>query len=161
MAFVELEDVLAAKLNASVGAVVHKEANQITSADAAFSDDDDILWDVVAGAAYSMKAYIIYETSDVPDIKFGWSAPSGGSLLWNGYGYSAASAHQNFGNEATSGPVVFGGSSPGNPRLARLTGYLTVGDQDGLLKLRWAQNVNDAADTAVLAGSFGILRRIV
>jgi hypothetical protein len=160
VSFVEREDVLASKLNMSVGSVVHKEVNQIVNSTAAFANDDDILWDVVAGAVYAMKAYIIYETSDVPDIKFGWSVPAGASLSWNGLGFSGASVHLNFGNESASGPVVYGGSVVGTPRVARLTGYLTMGDSDGRLQFRWAQNVNDAADTGVYAGSFGILKRI-
>lgn len=155
------EDLQAPDLNAAVGVLAYKDVDQSVTNSTVLVADESILWDLAATAVYGLNAWIVYLSEDTPDIKFGWSLPAGASMLWHGTGYSIASAFQAFGNSDPSGGASsFGGSGSGAARVARMTGTVLMGDTDGSLNLQWAQFVANAATTSVLAGSFGVLRRI-
>lgn len=155
------DDLRAPELNIAVGAVAYKDIDQSVTSSTVLVSDESIGWDVLAGALYHLTAHLMYLTEDTPDIKFGWSIPSGAAMVWNGTGYSTGSVHQNFGNaDPSAGATSFGGSGGGTARVARATGTLLMGDEDGELRLQFAQNVSNAATTTVLQGTFGVLRRV-
>lgn len=161
MLFEQDDDVRASVLNAAVGVLAYKDIDQTISNRTVLVNDEAIRWDVRAGAVYVMRASLVYESADIPDIKFGWSLPSGASMSWNGTGFSTGTVYQNFGNgDPSAGTTNFGNSQPGSPRVARCSGTITIGDEDGAVQLTWAQEQADAASTSVLAGSFGVLQRI-
>jgi hypothetical protein len=160
MAFNVDDNLRAPALNAAVGVLQAKDIDQTVNNSTVMRLDETLVWDLLAGAVYSLAATVMYLTTDAPDIKLGWFTPADSFMLWNGSGISGASVHTNFANAAPLGASVFGGSDGTTARVARVTGTVVMGDTDGEMGLAWAQNVATAADTTVLAGSFGVLRRI-
>lgn len=159
--FATNDDLRAPELNAAIGVLAYKDADQSMVSSTVLVSDESIVWDVVAHALYIMSGCIMYLSEDTPDIQLGWSIPGDAAMAWSASGYSTGSVYQNFGNaDPTAGATSFGGSGAGASRAARVMGSLATGDEDGELALRWSQNISDAATTSVLAGSFGVLRRI-
>lgn len=159
--FATNDDLRAPALNAAVGVIAYKDVDQSMTNSTVLVSDESIVWDLLAHTLYILTARLIYQTQDIPDIQFGWSMPGDAGMTWSASGFSTGSVYQNFGNaNPASGPTSFGGSGDGSSRVARVMGSIATGDEDGELALRWSQNVANAAVTTVLAGTFGVLRRI-
>jgi hypothetical protein len=159
--FATNDDLRAPALNTAVGVIAYKDINQSVTNSTVLVSDESIVWDLLAHALYVITARIHYNTEDVPDIQLGWSIPGDSNMVWSASGFSTGSVYQNFGNaNPAGGPTNFGGSGDGSNRVARIAGSIATGDEDGELALRWSQNIANAATTSVLAGSFGVLRRL-
>lgn len=156
------DDLRSPALNIAKGVVVVKEDDQSVTNSTAIQTDDSIVWDVVAGNVYLFVANVMYVTVDAADIMIGWTAPAGASVRWNGTGYSAGSAYQNFANAdpIAGGPTSFGGSDGSAARVARVTGTIETADEDGEFNLVFRQFVANAATTTILAGTYGVLKRL-
>lgn len=155
------DDLRAPALNAAVGVLAYKDIDQSIASSIVLQADESIVWDVVAHALYILKATIVYNSQDVPDIVLGWTIPGDAAMAWSASGFGTGSVYQNFGNaDPTAGATSFGGSGAGAARAARAIGSIATGDEDGEVRLQWGQNISDAATTSILAGSFGVLRRI-
>ena len=155
------DDFRAPAFNAAVGVVAYKDITQTVANSTVLVGDESIVWDVVGHALYVLKAFIVYLSEDVPDIVLGWSIPGDAGMAWSATGFSTGSVLLNFANaDPSTGATAFGGSGDGAARVAWASGSLATGDEDGEVRLQWAQNIADAANTSVLAGSFGVLRRI-
>jgi hypothetical protein len=155
------DDLRAPELNAAIGVIAHKDVDQSVVNSTVLVSDESIVWDLLRNGLYILTARLIYKTEDIPDIQFGWALPGGAAMAWSASGFSTGSVYQNFGNaDPAGGPTSFGGSGDGSSRVARVMGSIATGDEDGELRLRWSQNVANAATTTVLAGTFGVVRRI-
>lgn len=161
MAFDTNDDLRAPELNDAVGVLAYKDITQTVTNSTVLVGDESIVWDLVADALYIMKAVIAYLSEDTPDIALGWTIPGDAAMAWSAAGYTTGSVHLNFSNaDPTTGATAFGGSGAGAARAAWATGTISTGDEAGEVRLQWAQNIADAANTSVLAGSFGVLRRV-
>lgn len=159
--FTTNDNLRAPALNAALGILAYKDVDQSVTNSTVLVSDESIVWDLLADALYILTARLIYKTEDIPDIQFGWSLPGGAAMSWSASGFSTGSVYQNFGNaNPAGGATSFGGSGDGSSRVARVAASIATGDEDGELALRWSQNVANAATTTVLAGTFGVLRRI-
>lgn len=120
---------------------------------------DDLTVPVVAGGIYEVDAHLIYSTDAAADLKLGWSYPASSTMEWVADGLitsSTPTAGQVTGSRiAINGTAAMGGVDGGlgariitNPK-----GYFVAG-ADGNLSLTWAQNVINATDSTLYAGSF-------
>lgn len=154
------EDLRAPDLNDAVGELRAKELDQSVNNSTTLILDDALVWDLVAGAVYSVTANVMYVCLAAADIKFVWFTPANASMLWHGTGINAGSVHANFANSGALAAQAFGGSDGSTARVARLTGTVITTDTAGEMGLAFAQNTANASDSTVLGGSFGVLRRI-
>lgn len=134
-----------------------KTVNETVNNSAALQNDDALFVAVVANAVYDVKLVLHYTSGTTPDLKIGWTAPSGATMVWGGYLFSTASAFTATGNNAVGTVVALGGL--GADVSAVFDGTVVTSTTAGTLQLQWAQNTANASDSTVYAGSFLELRR--
>lgn len=119
-----------------------------------------------ANAVYYVELYAHYATTSAADNKFDWTAPTGAVLLRAVTGASFSASETNldnvtgrFGVHGITTAVGYGDRNGSNQAAALETAIVTTQD-DGVLRLRWAQNTSTAADTSVNALSFMVVTRL-
>ena len=108
-------------------------------------DCTDIALEGLANSVYAVHLELAFNSGSTPDIKFGWTGPSGATLVWN-IAFVAGHATLAIGDTlviATSGEQRVG-----------LRGTVTFAATPGTLQLQMAQNVTDAGDTIVREDSY-------
>lgn len=130
-------------------------------------------WSDVAGLSvqvesqsrYALEGYIAYDSSTAADIQFAIMAPRGASGSWGfmplwitaggggtGDVFAARTLGINNAGDADAFREVAAGT--GGSTMCSVQGYMVTGPQDGVLQLRFAQNVITASATQVRAGSW-------
>lgn len=112
---------------------------------------------VVANATYEMRCSIRYTTNSTADIKFGWTYPSGLTMIYGGVGYSTAEVFQSFHGQTETTTPGLGGVAAA---ALLLFGRVIVSSTAGTLQLQMAQNTLNASNTIVEPGSLLTLTRI-
>jgi hypothetical protein len=103
---------------------------------------DALEFEALANKKYMVFASLHFDSGATPDIKFGWSVPSGAAGNWN-------MQHDNVQNGLGSTDAV---SCSGNDSTMLHAG-IVIGGTAGTVKLQFAQNTADASDTDLMAGS--------
>lgn len=126
-------------------------------------NDNELLLSVEANAQYLLTMMLIYSSGSTPDIKLGWSGPSGATMNWvpHGIGSSVGTLTGDiFTQSQNIGSTPALGGPAGLTSVAHVVGHLTVSTTAGTLQFRWAQNTADPSDTNVLATSWMRLERV-
>jgi len=137
--------------------VKRKTANESLNTNTTLQNDDHLVWAVVANAVYLLDLCLIYNTSAVPNIKIGFTFPSGLTMTYGGV-YVNTSGGLTVGQFNQASTPAFGGLAADTPQ--RFAGVVRVGGTGGNLQLQFAQNTSNAAATALQADSFGVLTRV-
>jgi hypothetical protein len=142
------------ELTALLPIFAYKLFDETVNNTATLQNDDELLATVKASATYEVFCHVFFNSGTSPDIKFGWTGPSGATLDWT----SVDPFNTSWAKKSISGSIAIGTS--GANESALLIGVLIVSTTAGTLQLQWAQNGAIASDTSVLAGSYLRLRRV-
>lgn len=121
---------------------------------------------VAAGCTYAVDATIFYSAHQDVDLKIQWSGPAGATLVWHGdclpTGSTGTTGTTIYDAQNIGSTYVPGGPDTGNATIMtlRVTGTLVVAGTAGTFGLTWAQNVSNAVQTFLRAGSRLRLERI-
>ena len=146
------DPVLVVQHYASAPIGVRKTATQTTSADTTTDDDSELAVSLAADSVYDLHGVIFASsTSQVPDIKVAFTAPTGATIDIAVVPSSAEQAEllQTSNSNSDAIPV------PSNqPIVIEVMGTVKTSGSSGLLKFQWSQNQSDAAAVGVLRGSY-------
>lgn len=144
-------------------AYAYKPADTARQSTTTAADDPHLSVAVKAGGVYRVSVDLYYLTSATADLKIGFSAPAGSTLIWSGdcppSSASGAGVSPNRAATALANTVTAGGVAA-TQLCARPVGLLTAA-ANGWLTLQWAQAVSEAVDSTVLAGSCMRVERIL
>lgn len=115
---------------------------------------------VVASHVYRLKGRILYTAAggnSAGQIKIGWTAPAGSTLLWSNIGLVVHGAASVSGSATFDGGTLSDARSFGAANASvcciDVDGILTVGGSGGNLQFQAAQVASSATATVVKAGS--------
>ncbi len=128
--------------------LVVSQSDQVVNNTTTLIDHDELFMDLRINTTYAFYITLIYDSGTTPDIKMGWTVPSGTSMAWQGLG---------FGNGQTAlfetGIEVPNGGGAGAPMVISDGGRIITGSTAGFLQMQFAQNVANVSDTKVLQGT--------
>lgn len=135
-----------------------KTANETVNAVGALQNDDELFVAVEASCVYHMELRISYTSGTTPDLKIGWTYPTGTTIRWSGVDSDTAGAVRITGNlTETSTPAICGS---GADLMAVYTGMVITGVNAGTLQFQWCQNTSTGSNSTVYAGSFLTIKRV-
>lgn len=151
----------ASTLNALItevrGVYARKTANETVNNSSTLQNDDHLFVAVAANAVYDWKLVLHYNSGTTPDLKVGWSVPSGSTMVWGGYIADTSGAVTSVANLSAATVQAIGGTGAANYQF--FTGMIATSTTAGTLQLQWAQNTTNLSDSIMLAGSELILIR--
>lgn len=116
-------------------------------------DDDELTFSIGASEKWAFNMCLIYRSGTTPDFKLQWSLPSGCSIFYQQDDVAEA-AFTEVDNYTISGA----GASTSS--IASFYGVILNGSTAGNITLQWAQAVQNASDTKVMAGSYIIATKL-
>ena len=125
--------------------IVRKTVDEIVNNSNVLQDDDELKLAVGANEVWFFLLSLLINSSTVADIRIEFSVPSGCTLLWT----SNVTTEHHYNEEITQ--LLAGYDADSISRF--MTGFIMNGSTTGNLQLRWAQNVQEASDSKVLANS--------
>ena len=128
------------------GLVIFKTVNEVVNGSTTYQDDDELFIPVLANERWVIDAHILVDSGTTPDMKFKWTVPSGTVINWERVHLGGAPL-------LAAGERVESGAGVGTVRLLEYRLIVNVGSTAGNIQLQWAQNVSDASNTTVFAGS--------
>jgi hypothetical protein len=150
--------VLSALMAERMPITARKTTNETVNAVGALQNDDELFVAVEASCVYHMELRISYTSGTTPDLKLGWTYPTGTTIRWSGVDADSAGAIRTTGNLLeTSIPVICGSGGDLN---AAYTGMVITGVNAGTLQLQWAQNSATGSNSTVYNGSFLTIKRV-
>lgn len=135
---------------------VRKTADEFINNDAAFSDDTHLVITPAINTNYILTGMIFVDSNATPDFKYEFGGPSSGASIkvGAGGGRSATSVSVNFNTTTAFNQSKFYPVANTNTHLIWLSGIVTIGSTAGDIAFRWAQQLSNAAQTTVQAGSW-------
>jgi len=141
--------------------IIQKLTNTDRNSTTTLADDPDLTTTLEANARYFIEIELWYAATNASGgIKTAWTVPSGvtGNRSALGLADSVSNAvpegSGRFGVHAFTTAVAYGDrASSTNLIVAKECSMLTTSTSSGTLALQWAQNVSDAANCRVAAGS--------
>jgi hypothetical protein len=122
----------------------YKASTETVASSTTLQNDDDIVIAVAANSVYHFELDMTWFADASPDIKYGWSVPSGATMQWsNGSAVGGATT-------LTEASVK---TENGGTKLTRIRGEITTVGTAGNLQFQWAQNSSHATGTQVKAGT--------
>lgn len=150
--------VLSALMTERMPITARKTTNETVNAVGALQNDDELFVAVDASCVYHMELRISYTSGLTPDLKIGWTYPTGTTIRWSGVDSDTAGALRITGNMIeTSTPAICGS---GGDLCADYTGVVITGVNAGTLQFQWCQNTSTASNSVVYAGSFLTIKRV-
>lgn len=134
------------------GQVIYKPSDQTIST-LTLTNDSSLVLPVQASAVYFFGMCFTYQggTAGSSDFKWGWSVPTGTTML---YGRLCTPVSGSFGFFKTiQSDVVTGTSSGSGLVTALLVGSITTSTTAGNVQFQWAQNSGTVVSTTVKGGS--------
>lgn len=138
--------------------VARKTADETVNNSSALQNDDVLAAAVVASATYTFLLVVHHNSNATADIKFGWTVPTGTTMVWGDVIVNTAGSLTVAANLTQSSVQAIGGTAGDSFQAFR--GVIIVSTTAGTVQLQWAQNTADVSNTKVLAGSYLILTRI-
>lgn len=142
------------KLDSVIVKRIYKSADETVNNSAVLQNDDALFFAVTANEVWSFAIHLPFRSGTTPDIKFGWTVPTGATMLWDHHtGYDG-------------GPFIESSVWPQQGAGAATTttvsfwGNVFVGANAGNVQLQWAQNTANASDTKVLKGAHIIAHKL-
>lgn len=133
------------------GVYARKTADETVNNSTTLQNDDHLLVSVAANAVYDFKLILHYNSGTTPDLKVGWSVPSGTTMVWGGYIADTTGAVTSVAALTQTSVQAIGGS--GSNIYQFFSGVVVTSTTAGTLQLQWAQNTLTASDSKILAGS--------
>lgn len=135
--------------------VVHKTLNESVTSSTVLQNDNELAFAVVAGSTYVFELWLIlFSTSATPDVKVGFTFPTG-TMAFGAFGGDPTINFQ-ANSGATSGTTVqpLGVAVSASPvaQNALIKGSF-VCTVSGTVQMQWAQNTSDATAMTIKAGS--------
>ncbi len=124
--------------------IVRKTSDETVNNSDTLQADDELIMAVASNQVYKFSMFVLINTGTTPNIKFGWTYPSGTTIRWGNSSYLTMDRIE------TSIHMIIGGT--GN-RFSEFMGVIIVSATAGNVTLTWAQNTADVSDTKVLANS--------
>lgn len=141
---------------------VRKTADDVITADATLSDDDELFVALGANQVWLIEIGLLYRAATTADFAVSLNNIVGAtSRLGLIGGASGVSSSSGDGQWAGDSAGTFGGAGVGQTMLAQLKGIYRTAGSSGTLKLQWAQGVSDASNTTLRADSYMLARRVV
>ncbi len=139
----------------------YKSANEIVNNSAVLQDDNHLIMAVAANEVWEFAINLWYDSGTTPDLKVGFTIPSGATLRWTSMGDNA-SAGAITGGDAIDGSATqaFFGAGLADFRHGLIVGVILNGATPGNLTMQWAQNTQNASDTTIYSGSSLVAHRL-
>lgn len=150
--------ITAAQLEALVPKIKIKVADETVNNSATLQNDDELLFPVSASTNYILRGRIVFNTGATPDIKIGWTGPTGFTMDYSVLGFSGGAAFSANRFSETGTPEVDGA---GVADEFFLDGIVKISTTAGTLQFQWAQNTANASNTLVMANSYIALQQVV
>ena len=125
--------------------IVRKTVDEIVNNSNVLQDDDELKLAVGANEVWFFLLLLLINSSVAADIKIGFSVPSGCTLLWT----SSVTIERYYNEESTL--MLSGYATDSISRF--IPGFIMNGSTTGNLQLRWAQGIQEASNSKVLANS--------
>lgn len=145
--------------------MIWKTANEDRAATTTLTADSDLTTTLEASAAYLVDFELHYATLSLAGFQTDWTVPSGAT--GGRSSVSAGSAQTsyldvpgNFGVHAFSTAVSHGDRNSSSNQLWLMERGIVTTTNAGTLAIRWAQDVSNAGNTRVGAGSWLSVKRI-
>lgn len=106
---------------------------------------------VAANSRYSFHGRIDFITGATPDIKLGWSYPSGATMFWSAVGYDLAGAIFDGDRFIETDTFAAAGAAANDEFF--VWGALITSTTSGTFGPTFAQNTANASNTSINAGS--------
>jgi hypothetical protein len=138
-----------------------KGSDESVTSSATLQNDDSLVVQLEALAAYEFTVVLAWTGNVTGDIKFAFTFPSGGSCYWTasgpsdgdaGYGSTGASRYTANWGSASGTSTSFSGSTSTLGMI--IQGVVVTSSTAGNLQLQWAQATSNGTATVVKAGSF-------
>lgn len=151
--------VLASGLPVWGGAFVSKTADETVNNSTTLQDDDHLVFAMAANTSYLVNAvFLLDATGTTPDFKFGWTVPSGCTMIWASSGGSSWESGSALSMASESAALV--ADSRSGTTGAEYQAIVRNGATAGNLQLQWAQNTANGSDSKVLKHSHLIIRNL-
>lgn len=143
-----------------------KTTDESLSSSTTLQNDDHLFVNVAANATYLVDAFLLYNSDSAVEMKFGWTAPAGATLIWNSGGISTTAPAGTpasiawFAGSNLASVELIGGVGTGNDLVAQSRGILLTSGTSGTLQLQWAQGASSAIATTFKTNSHLMLRRV-
>lgn len=150
--------IYASDVNDAASSMKYKNGNQgLTTSSTTLQNVTSMVWSVVTISVYFIDLVIFYNAASVtPDMKIGWTAPSGAAMDWGAAPYVDTAGAVTVISGLTIGSTLANGAD--TPKFAcAIRGVLTTGTTAGNLQLQAAQNTSSADAVTILAGTHGSL----
>ena len=123
-------------------------------------NDTSFSFDLGANETWVFEGWIIaFSSTTAPDIKLGFTVPTGSTLRWSGLGAgNAGTDHEVISTSGVTDSYQLT-STAGARNTIVLHGVVKTGLTPGTLRMQWAQNASSAAPTVVEAGSYIWIQR--
>lgn len=157
--FVAGQRVTAADLNALQPTLAVKASDQTVNNSAVLVNDTALAVALAINAIYIFELGVIYTSGTTPDIKVGFTIPTGAATAF-GHDYFDTALTRDMRSylvAPTSG-LAMGGNVGGT--IGRMFGTVTTVGNSGNMQVVWAQNTANASDTVVKAGSYLAVQRV-
>lgn len=130
-----------------------KTVDETIISNGTYQDDDHLFLTVEAGATYVYNAKGAFSTSATADWRFQFSVPSGtfSAAYFEYFNDTNAMVRASYSNPTTGGTAGFQGKATDSP--FEVGGVFTCGVTGGNMTFQWAQDVSNASNTIVRAGS--------
>lgn len=148
----------AAELNDLAPRYAYKTSDETVNNTSTLQSDDFLFLDVAASTKYEFELFIVYNSGTTPDLKIGWTLPTGATNL---YGYQFYDGTVWSAGGSTSVPtagVALAGF--GADLMARFQGSISISTTAGTMQVVWAQNTANASNTTIRAGAYLRLNKI-
>ena len=113
---------------------------------------------VEANATYRLDLYLQYSTNSTADFKFGWTFPTGLTMIFGFIGFNTSEAFTAGGGQIQTSVPTLGG--PAANRVCHVFGHVITSSTAGTLQLQFAQNTMTGVNTSVDAGTLLVLQRL-
>jgi hypothetical protein len=150
----------AAQMDSLVPIYARKTSDETIISSSTLQNDDDLAWPVAASAVYEFELHMLASSGTTPDLKTGFTFPTGMTGALYGIGPDASGTPPAVTFDAGALSAVLNWNGTGGNSHYMLWGILTVAPTAGTLQLQWAQGTLTASNTIMRAGSYGKLTRI-
>jgi hypothetical protein len=149
----------AAEFNDLVPRYAYKTSDETIISNSTLQNDDFLALTVAASTKYEFELYMAYNTGTTPDLKIGWTLPTGATNAYHVDYFDTAAASQK-GQSSTVPTTGFAVGGFGSDLYAVFAGTISVSTTAGTMQIQWAQNTLTASNSTVRAGSFLRLQKI-
>lgn len=140
---------------------VRKTSDETVNNSSTMQNDDELLAAVVADTVYHFRLRVVVNSGTTPDIKFGFTYPSGTTLTYDiTEGETPASAAAVVSGPYTQADAAVAFSTTGSDQPCYIEGLIVVSSTAGTFQVQWAQFAANASNTVVRTGSYLHLRKV-